>query len=82
MPRGAGDQAARATKARRLANANRGRRLPSKYASPPDIVPPHSTGGAIDLTLAANDGEGLDMGTQVNAPLEESQACYTSAQGL
>jgi zinc D-Ala-D-Ala dipeptidase len=51
--------------------------------SPPDIVPPHSTGGAIDLTLATNDGDELDMGTPVNASPEESQgACYTSAQGI
>jgi D-alanyl-D-alanine dipeptidase len=55
----------------------------SRYVSPPDIVPPHSTGGAIDLTLATNDGEELDMGTPVNASPEESQgACYTSAQGI
>jgi zinc D-Ala-D-Ala dipeptidase len=55
----------------------------SRYVSPPDIMPPHSTGGAIDLTLATNDGEELDMGTPVNASPEESQgACYTSAQGI
>ena len=33
----------------------------SRYVSPPDIVPPHSTGGAIDLTLSTDDGEELDM---------------------
>jgi len=55
----------------------------SRYVSPPDIVPPHSTGGAIDLTLSTNDGEELEMGTRVNASPEESQgACYTSAQGI
>jgi D-alanyl-D-alanine dipeptidase len=54
----------------------------SRYVSPPDIVPPHSTGGAIDLTLSTDEGE-LDMGTPVNASPEESQgACYTSAHGI
>jgi len=55
----------------------------SRFVAPPDIVPPHSTGGAIDLTLSTNDGEELDMGTPVNASPEDSQgACYASAQGI
>ena len=55
----------------------------SRFVSPPDSVPPHSTGGAIDLTLSTDDGEELDMGTPVNASPEESQgACYTSVQGI
>ncbi len=55
----------------------------SKYVAPPAINPPHSTGGAIDLTLADENGEELDMGTRVNADPEESQnACFTSAENI
>lgn len=49
----------------------------SKYVAPPSGVPPHSTGGAVDLTLWTNDGE-LDLGTPVNAsPWETRGATYT-----
>ena len=54
----------------------------SKYVAPPDINPPHSTGGAIDLTLA-KDGVELDMGTRINADPEESKnACFTLAENI
>jgi D-alanyl-D-alanine dipeptidase len=54
----------------------------SRYVAPPDIVPPHSTGGAVDVTLADASGE-LDLGTRVNASPEESGgACFTVAPGL
>lgn len=59
------------------------RREASRYVSPPDIVPPHVTGGAMDLTLATADGQELDMGTRVNASPEESVgACYTAAPNV
>lgn len=45
----------------------------SKYVAPPEIIPPHSTGGAVDLTLCTAEGKELDMGAQVNATPEESQ---------
>lgn len=38
----------------------------TKYVAPPDIVPPHSTGGAIDLTILDSQGQQLDMGTEVD----------------
>ena len=53
------------------------RMLTSRYVSPPEIAP-HSAGAAIDLTLCADDGTELDLGTPVNATPEESAgACYT-----
>ena len=55
----------------------------SRYVSPPDIIPPHSTGGAIDLTLVGIDDKELDMGTRVNAnPEESNNACYTAAENI
>ena len=42
------------------------RMLTSRYVSPPEIAP-HSAGAAIDLTLCADDGTELDLGTPVNA---------------
>lgn len=54
----------------------------SKYVAPPEIIPPHSTGGAVDLTLV-KDGIELDMGTRVNADPEESRnACFTTATNI
>ena len=51
--------------------------LTSRYVSPPEIAP-HSAGAAIDLTLCADDGTELDLGTAVNASPEQSAgACYT-----
>ena len=37
----------------------------SKWVAPPDIVPPHSTGGAIDISIINASGKQLDMGTQL-----------------
>ena len=55
----------------------------SKYVAPPEITPPHSTGGAIDLTLCDDFGDELDMGTRVNADPEESNnACFTVAENI
>jgi D-alanyl-D-alanine dipeptidase len=53
------------------------RTLASRHVSPPEIAP-HSAGAAVDLTLCAEDGPALDLGTAVNATPEESNgACYT-----
>ncbi|MEU4843958.1 nitrilase-related carbon-nitrogen hydrolase [Streptomyces gilvosporeus] len=63
-------------------DAARVHRAASRYVSPPEIAP-HSTGGAVDLTLVTADGEYVDMGTPINASPEESDgACYTGAPGL
>jgi|SRR3989344_5760346 len=52
----------------------------SAYVAPPEIVPPHSTGGAVDLTLMTSDGKEIDMGTKFNADPEESGFLnYTNA---
>jgi D-alanyl-D-alanine dipeptidase len=54
----------------------------SRYVAPPDVVPPHSTGGAVDVTLV-DDSRELDLGTRVNASPEESGgACFTAARDL
>ncbi len=54
----------------------------SKYVSPPEVAP-HSTGGAVDLTLCTSDGTELDMGTPVNADPEASRnACFTASRDI
>lgn len=35
----------------------------TKYVARPQGVPPHSTGGAVDVTLVTREGEELDMGS-------------------
>ena len=52
----------------------------STFVAPPDNTPPHSTGGAIDLTLITIDGTELDMGTDLNDGY--SGTCYTFAQSI
>jgi len=55
----------------------------SKYVAPPEIIPPHSTGGAVDLTLADESGKEIDIGTRLNADPEESNnACFTLAANI
>jgi D-alanyl-D-alanine dipeptidase len=54
----------------------------SKYTAPITVAP-HPTGGAVDLTLALDDGTELDLGTRFNAsPIETQNACYTSATNI
>lgn len=54
----------------------------SKLNAPLDVAP-HTTGGAVDLTLMDDDGQWLDLGTEFNAsPLETKQATYTSAENI
>lgn len=54
-----------------------------KYVAPPDAVPPHSTGGAVDVTLVTAGGDELDLGTPVNAsPAESAGACFTDAAAI
>ena len=42
----------------------------------PRTPPPHSTGGAIDLTIAGEDGEPLEMGSAIDALGPESRPDY------
>lgn len=54
----------------------------SKLNAPLDVAP-HTTGGAVDLTLADDTGLPLDMGTDFNAePLETKNATYTTSQDI
>lgn len=54
-----------------------------KFVAPPDKLPPHCTGSAIDLTLADSAGKEIDMGVVINADPENSNnACYTMATNI
>ncbi|MFG1946728.1 M15 family metallopeptidase [Nonomuraea sp. NPDC048826] len=54
----------------------------SRYVSPPGVAP-HTSGGAVDLTLCTTEGTELPMGTSVNAtPPESDEACHTDAPGI
>ncbi|WP_430500048.1 M15 family metallopeptidase [Micromonospora trifolii] len=51
----------------------------TKFVSPVEVAP-HSTGGAVDLTLCTDDGVELDLGTAIDATPEDSaDACFTDA---
>lgn len=55
----------------------------SKFVAPPEIIPPHSTGGAVDLTLANAGGTELGMGTELNEEPERCEnACFTLSGNL
>jgi zinc D-Ala-D-Ala dipeptidase len=54
----------------------------SKLNAPLDVAP-HTTGGAVDLTLIDQNGVWLEMGTEFNAsPLESKQATYTDSKDI
>lgn len=54
----------------------------SKLVAPIEVAP-HTTGGAVDLTLADASGKWLDMGTEFNAsPLETQNATYINAENI
>jgi len=54
----------------------------SKFVSPVEVAP-HSTGGAVDLTLCTEDGTELDMGTPIDAtPVDSENACFTAAGNI
>ncbi len=54
----------------------------TKFVSPVQVAP-HSTGGAVDLTLCTDDGAELDLGTAVDATPEASgNACFTAAPSI
>jgi len=39
----------------------------SKFVASPDIIPPHSTGGALDISIINAEGRQLDMGAQLGS---------------
>lgn len=51
----------------------------AKFVAPPRIVPPHSTGGAVDLVLLDADGTELDMGSPLN---KAGPLMRTDAEGI
>ena len=51
----------------------------SKCIAPIDIVPPHSTGGAIDISIIAPNGRQLDMGTRLG---EFNKKTYTNSNEI
>lgn len=51
----------------------------AEFVAPPWETPPHSTGGAVDVTLADSTGAELDMGSPVN---ELGPFMRTAAGGL
>jgi D-alanyl-D-alanine dipeptidase len=54
----------------------------SKFVSPVEVAP-HSTGGALDLTICTRDGVELDLGTPLDATPEASDnACFTAATNI
>lgn len=58
------------------------RRQASRYVAPPDFAP-HVAGAAVDLTVCAEDGTELPMGTETNATPEQSNdACYTASAAI
>lgn len=48
------------------------KRETEKYVAPIEIVPPHSTGGAVDLTIIGPRGKRLDMGTKIDVVSKKS----------
>jgi len=51
----------------------------SKFIAPLDVVPPHSTGGAIDISIVNSDGEEIDMGTEAGIFSKET---YTDSVNI
>lgn len=44
-----------------------------KYVAPPEDIPPHSTGGAFDITIIDKTGARLDMGTILDETPDKNQ---------
>ena len=59
------------------------RSLASRYVAPPDDLPPHCAGAAIDLTLIRKDGPEVYMGTEINdSPEQSGGRCYSDSQEI
>ena len=48
----------------------------SKCIAPLDIIPPHSTGGVVDISIIGYNGKELDMGTKIGTFTKET---YTNS---
>jgi D-alanyl-D-alanine dipeptidase len=54
-----------------------------KFVAPPEDVPPHSTGGAIDITLVDANGHELDMGAILDeTPDKNENRNFTAARNI
>lgn len=55
-----------------------------KFIAPPGDAPPHSTGGAVDVTLVDYAGAALDMGSPLNgnSSMDRTFAAGTSEEGM
>ena len=51
----------------------------SKNVAPLDIIPPHSTGGTIDLSIMKPDGKLLKMGTKLG---QFNERTYTDSKKI
>lgn len=51
----------------------------SKYTAPIDIIPSHSTGGAVDLSIIGPNMKQLDMGTRLSSLSEKT---YTNSNKI
>lgn len=59
------------------------KREATKYIASPQDVPPHSTGGAIDITLIDENGNELDMGSILDeAPDKNENRNFTQAENI
>lgn len=56
------------------------RTMATRFASSPEAVAPHSTGGAVDILLVDDDGREVDVGAEINETPEHSNGrCFTDA---
>ena len=60
-------------------NQERLRDETSRCVAPPDIIPPHSTGGAVDLSIIGGRGRQLDMGERLGYFTEKT---YTHSEKI
>lgn len=47
-----------------------------KWVANPKTIPPHTTGGAVDVTLVDSEGKELDFGCPLNTSLEKAHMYY------
>lgn len=54
----------------------------TKFVAPPANIPPHTTGGAIDITLMDSENKELEMGAASNDPFAYDQTAETLSPGI
>ncbi len=54
----------------------------SKFIAPPDIIPPHSTGGAVDLILVNENNLPLEMGGFPDNNSSYNETCLTYSENI